>query len=411
MKILVINQPINNRGDESAHKALLRRIQAALPEAIITVLFENEKEDSVQQFAVQSEKISYVNKRYGKIKCRGMGFAMNAGLKYGLRFLWSLQPYIRDLINLYKQSDCVLCAPGGMCLGGFQNWHHLFLLMLAKYTGKPLFYYGRSIGPFPEKTPDNVKFKELSSEILHYASFLSLRDKKSEEYAKEIGISKYVSVVDSAFLDAPLKKVPLTLSNKIGESRYIVFVPNLLIWHPAYKGKIEKSTLVDFYAEIIDVVMRKYPSHKILMLPQTFNYSTRDENDVNLFRGIVKIMDNDRVVAIDDTYSSDVQQTIISEADFVIGMRYHSIVFAINNAIPFIALSYEHKIVGLLKALNKTESLVDIEKLIMSKEGRAEILRQIKDRIIIGEKDYLTQRKSKEIAMNGFNIFMSVLKK
>lgn len=54
--------------------------------------------------------------------------------------------------ELYKESDVVLCAPGGICMGGFQNWWHLFMLQLAKYIGKPLVYYGRSFGPFPVVT-------------------------------------------------------------------------------------------------------------------------------------------------------------------------------------------------------------------------------------------------------------------
>ena len=37
MKILLIDQPIRNRGDESAHKALVRSLLAAVPGGRITV--------------------------------------------------------------------------------------------------------------------------------------------------------------------------------------------------------------------------------------------------------------------------------------------------------------------------------------------------------------------------------------
>ena len=36
----------------------------------------------------------------------------------------------------------------------------------------------------------------------------------------------------------------------------------------------------------------------------------------------------------------------------VIGARYHSIVFAINNCVPFVCLSYEHKMSGMLESLH-----------------------------------------------------------
>lgn len=78
---------------------------------------------------------------------------------YNVRWIWHLHPMIFNIMKLYKESDVVLCAPGGICMGGFQNWWHLFMLQLAKYIGKPLVYYGRSFGPFPVVTRSNRQFK------------------------------------------------------------------------------------------------------------------------------------------------------------------------------------------------------------------------------------------------------------
>ena len=39
MNILIVNQPLNNRGDESAHKGLVRRLSKQYPKAEINVLF------------------------------------------------------------------------------------------------------------------------------------------------------------------------------------------------------------------------------------------------------------------------------------------------------------------------------------------------------------------------------------
>lgn len=39
MKILIINQPLNNRGDEAAHKALVRRILQEFKKVQIIVIF------------------------------------------------------------------------------------------------------------------------------------------------------------------------------------------------------------------------------------------------------------------------------------------------------------------------------------------------------------------------------------
>ena len=39
----MVNQPLNNRGDESAHKALVRRLAKEYPNYEINVLFEKSK--------------------------------------------------------------------------------------------------------------------------------------------------------------------------------------------------------------------------------------------------------------------------------------------------------------------------------------------------------------------------------
>ena len=39
MNILIVNQPLNNRGDESAHKALTRALLQKIPDAKISVLW------------------------------------------------------------------------------------------------------------------------------------------------------------------------------------------------------------------------------------------------------------------------------------------------------------------------------------------------------------------------------------
>ncbi|MBN2394958.1 MAG: polysaccharide pyruvyl transferase family protein [Candidatus Atribacteria bacterium] len=81
------------------------------------------------------------------------------------------------------------------------------------------------------------------------------------------------------------------------------------------------------------------------------------------FKKLKDRINSKRIIIIPDIYSSDIQQTIISMAMLMIGARYHSIVFAINNEVPFVALSYEHKISGLLEILNLQECMIDIEQL------------------------------------------------
>ena len=396
MEILIINQPLNNRGDESAHKGLIRALCNSVPNINIKVLFVGVNQDSINQFNVNQPNVEYINlhaiKAYSRLSI--------LGLKYGMPLLWYIHPTIRKVINLYKNADSIICAPGGICMGGFQNWMHLFALKLAKHLNKPLIYYGRSFGPFPTKTQNNRIFKKISLEMLNYFSFLSIRDKESEKLARQLNI-KYVPTVDSAFLDSPKVDLPEEIKHIITNHKYMVFVPNSLIWHYHYKNSLTKESVIKFYQQIISLIRNLYPDLNIVMLPQTFNYGTYLGDDINFFRDLANEINDEHIIIIKDKYSSDIQQTIISNAEFLIGARYHSIVFALNNNIPFIALSYEHKISGLLETLKKADRIVDITGL--SNECNSSQITLIENLLQTLEKDKNTQEKAKNIAFNCFD--------
>lgn len=398
---IMVNQPINNRGDEAAHKALLRSLLCALPNVKILVLFVGVNQDSVNQFNVRDSRVSYANIH----SLRGFQRITLLGIKYKCLFLSKIHPTVNKIVGFYKQSNIVLCAPGGICMGGFQNWWHVALLCLAKASKRPIAYYGRSIGPFPILTPQNRAFKKLSLELLRYFSFLSLRDKKSMDLADSLDV-KYEPTVDSAFLETPKVDIPKSVVNIMGAKPYIVFVPNLLIWHFAYKNKVSLDDVLKFYKQILDCIAVKYPVHNIVMLPQTFNYGSYNGDDINFFRDLKQYSQCGKLIIIPDIYSSDIQQTIISKADCMIGARYHSVVFAINQAIPFVALCYEHKISGLLESLNKTDSMVDITSTFDSEENLQKTIEQFANALSIARKDENAQKKAKEMAKKCFDKFV-----
>lgn len=406
MNILIINQPGFNRGDESAHKALIRSLINRIPNIKIKVLYTQSDIESIRQFSVSDSRVTYIQEPYGIIK---YAFFQRIGMQKGYKFFWRFHPTFIHFRKIYKWSDHVICAPGGICMGGFQNWQHLFYLELARFYNKSIVYYGRSFGPFPTKTKSNRVFKKISLNLLHYFSFLSIRDSKTELLAKKLNIP-YISTVDTAFLDSPSVKIPYELSMLIGNKPYMVFVPNYLLWHYAYKGRIKHETIIKFYSRVIDEIFKATPDLNIVMLPQLFCGTEYIYSDVEFFRDIAETKNDQRIIVIPDCYSSDIQQTIVNKAKYVIGGRYHSIVFAINQCVPCIALSYEHKISGLLETLGKTEWCVDFSKALDTKENQIKCLEQIRLLIPKLKQDNIVTLNAKDIANTCMNKLLEFLK-
>ncbi len=367
MRIAIINQPTNNRGDESAHKALIRRLNADLSNANISVIFIGRTESHLASLRVEGEHNRYVNLRnwhkwYGLTELQRKG--------YFLLTLW--HPTTIALMWQLLRADVVMCAPGGINMGGFQSWYHIYELRLAKLLRKPIVYWGRSIGPFPEQTAYNREFKKQSVRLLHYFSFISLRDKKSQDEARQIGVD-YESTVDSAFL-ADFKHVISDDVKAEITNNYVVFVPNRLTWHYKYSST-SQSLIDDFWLSLLKQIRTAYPQSRIVMLPQTFGDGALSDG-WNYFRQLAQQSGISGIYVAPPSCDSDEQQTIVSGAQCVIGARYHSIVFAINANVPFVSLSYEHKMSGLLQMVGATGAMVNIEEAFSSAEAMHNTLQQ-----------------------------------
>ena len=350
MKIAVIKQPFSNHGDESAHKAFMHSLLKVFPEYQFDVLFIGAPQYHID--AIRVAGANYINIS----SSRGWGRMQKIGFKTGFFSLSFLQPSLRQFKNLLKKYDIVICAPGGICMGGFMNWDHIWQLTVAKRLHKPIFYWGRSIGPFTDEDFNHRIFKKYSIELLRYFSFISLRDSKSITIAKELGID-CVETVDSAFLEKPVCEIPESVKNIIDNSKYIVFVPNELKWHYKYRNT-SKERIDSFNLKILSIIFSTYPDIKVFLIPQLYKAKI---TDYEYFKYLQEKFDNNNVYVLEEETNSDIQQKIISDAQFVIGGRYHSVVFALNNQVPFISLSYEHKMTGLLEKLNLKHRLVEIQ--------------------------------------------------
>ena len=61
MRIAILNQPLGNRGDEAAHKALMRTLVKEFPQHRFAVILLNVQPDLIDTFKVPT--VEYVNIR------------------------------------------------------------------------------------------------------------------------------------------------------------------------------------------------------------------------------------------------------------------------------------------------------------------------------------------------------------
>jgi colanic acid/amylovoran biosynthesis protein len=403
MRVLIINQPTGNRGDESAHKALVRNLLKSLnTDDTIQVAFFGEPDTAVAPFYIDDKRVKYslIDSRFGKCRVPILAFKYNIA-----DILCAVLPAYRKMNSIIRMADYVICAPGGICMGKFMNWDHIFWLSRAKRYNKKLAYFSRSFGPFNKGGKYDCLFEEESIKILKYCKIISIRDKRTMAFADSIGI-KYIPSIDAAFLDNTT--VPANLSKySLEEKKYVVFVPNSLTWQPAYKN-VNQHVIDEIHIHIVDKLIHNYPNYKIVMMPQLFGQETNSDYQYFLKLRNSNPCYGDSIIVIDENSNSDVQQMIIRNASFVIGGRYHSIVFSINNETPFISLSYEDKMFGLLSILQLDNHQIDMRQL-QSQKNAKELLINDFDCLFEKDIDFAISdytHNAKNIANNSFQLLL-----
>ena len=154
-------------------------------------------------------------------------------------------------------------------------------------------------------------------------------------------------------------QIPESLAAQLGKN-YVVLVPHQLYkWHPGYR-RLSSAKLDGFYRELISRFSER--ADKIVLLPQIFCHEAL--SDERYFRELAA--DFPEVVIVPQHYDSDIQQQIIGNAQFVVGARYHTIVFAVNNSTPFFSIAYEHKMTNMLERLQLSDYTAHINDILSS---------------------------------------------
>ena len=349
-KILIINQHTSNHGDEAAGIALIRELKSNYKNAKISVLYNWYEKLEDDAFIGLNEFKDVKHFSFGTSKFDAALVRVSLFFPLLINILSLFSRNLKSQLSIIRDSDIVINGPGGVNIGPYKDYYYLWRLVAVKYHKKVLAIYSISFGPF-DGLPNF--FIKRSLDILKYAQFLSLRDDKSHRFADSFNLD-YKKSIDTAFLSKKNETIP-TIYSELEDTNYVVVVPNeLYSWHPYFK-KINKSSLDNFYISIIENFIEKY-NYKVVLLPQLFS----SQDDTEYFKRLKNTIDNDNILVIDTKFNSDIQQKIIRGSEFIVGARYHTIIFAINNQIPFFALSYEHKMENMLSLLGLSEYKLDL---------------------------------------------------
>ena len=364
MNIVIINQHAGNHGDEAAGKGLVRGIKEKIDfdKNKISIIYNKDTLSSLEKIVqdnVEHIPGTILNKLEKTIAM--LSFILPFFL---VKLLIKLSPILNNEFKIFKQADKIINAPGGVNIGPYKDWRYLWRLYISVKLKKDVAIYSISFGPLPS----NFIFNRISKYILKNVKFLSIRDNKSQKFADDLGLD-YIKSIDTAFLGYDnVDNMPNDISKLIKDD-YVVIVPNEVQnwggrnkWHHNFINCKTKD-LDQLYIDIINYILSI--NKKVYLLPQLYGA----QNDITYFNYLKDIVKNENIIIIDEKYNSNIQQIIVKNAQFLVGARYHSIIYAVNNKVPMLSLSYEHKMTNTLEILGLSKQNLDLPTLLKQKNN------------------------------------------
>ncbi|MBN2395614.1 MAG: polysaccharide pyruvyl transferase CsaB [Candidatus Atribacteria bacterium] len=327
MKPIVISGyfGFNNCGDEAILSAMIQELSKYIPRKKIIVLSKN---PSQTKALYQVEAISRLN------------------------------PFL--IIYDIMRASFFISGGGGLLQDssgkGYSIFYYGGLLYLAQLLRIPSVIYAQGIGPIHKTI--NKNFLKI---VLRKVQLIMVRDEQSRKILKELGVKDHLITVsaDPSFL-LKVKEIPDWIKKKYHlnhtetsstQMNIGIVIRNCREIQQDYHHKIMQ------FAEIGDYLIEKYQA-SLFFIPFHYDY------DHTLIRGIIEKMKYSSLVNyIGEDLCPSHTLSIYSKLHLIIGMRFHSIVFATLISKPFIAIDYDPKVKNFVSALELPELLVELNRL------------------------------------------------
>jgi colanic acid/amylovoran biosynthesis protein len=390
MKIIVSHvYSDDNKGDAALLSVLLSDIRRVFSEPQITILTldkiaENETFDGAP---VKNGFMHYASDRYKNHPMRTLyAFFVAAGT-----LLWALvykatgenlplPHYLQDIVLLYRDADLVIPAGGGYIRGkaGFMDTFVLFFmvhpLLFTYILNKPTIGYAQSVGPFGNKIQES-----LAKFAVKKMTGIIAREKITAELLKKWNIKNVFLSTDAGFLFAEETSMDPRKELGIHKEQMMVGITVRNWLKPEKQAEYERTI-----AAVADSIVQKYDA-AIIFIPQVTVENHRDDDRESSRRvyGFMEHKDSARLLT--ERYNHQTIKTLCGKLDYLIGTRFHSVIFALTSYVPSIAIGYEYKTQGIMADLGLSDWVIDIERVDPSK------LTQLFDQLVAHKSDYVKE--------------------
>ncbi|MGL5206146.1 MAG: polysaccharide pyruvyl transferase CsaB [Acidaminococcaceae bacterium] len=261
--------------------------------------------------------------------------------KHSVKAIHRFQPL--QIIKAMLGTDLLLSGGGSLLQDVTSRrsiFYYLSILLLAKVLGKKVMLYAQGIGPINSSVS-----RILTKYVCRKADLITVRDDGSYEELMEMGLpaEKVLVTADAVFsLLADQKDIGRQILEKNG------LQGNKPIIGIAARHWNGEERFMRVFADAALKLRQQYDAY-IVFVPLQF------PSDTKIAQNIANLMDDCKdTIILKEGYTTEEYVSIISNLDFLIGMRLHALVFSALAGVPFLAVSYDPKVDRFVKGMEGT---------------------------------------------------------
>lgn len=300
------------------------------------------------------------------------------------KMFWTLPKKSLMTVNLYREASAIFVKGGGFLdsYGGLSApyfiYYHIYSLYIANRLNIPIYFMPNSFGPL-----DGFTVKWQVSKVLSKCKAIFCRESISQAYMKEY--FKDISTINTFdmgfYLDADLNNSKYNIVTK-GNSVAITVRPYRF---PEYSNGEELyreylNSFVQFAKHLINNGFFPYfIQHTLAINLHEDDLVAINEITSHLPKGKYGIFKN-----VD--YNCKEMKSVYSHFDYIVGTRFHSVIFSLASKVPAIAIAYGgNKSRGIMRDIDMENYVIDIDK-VSSKELIMKFDDLVKNKVFIEEK-------------------------
>lgn len=314
----------------------------------------------------------------------------------------------KKALSVFENCDAVFVKGGGFIhssgkiTDSYTVYYQVFHIFLAQSFNKKVYVMPNSFGPFK-----GLGVEKLVRKALNNCELVTVRESISHEMLDNIHVDSkiYPDLGFGLTKNTHLKTNLSDIREKHPGKKLVAFTAR-----PYRFPNVDNSEqrYQNYITGMVELSIWLYENNYFpIFVNHTLSENTH-ESDISAIKEITSMLNENTfdIISNDDFDARDLK-AIYSEMDFVIGTRFHSVIFAMSENIPSIAITYGgNKGQGIMKDLglqnyaikmsefNSKEVISKIQELTINELRVREILKNEKENILTQYND-LSRKISK----------------